>query len=194
MVPKSFGISSRVYRRLHSLEFVRTLGVTAGAARDVAFQIEANFSELLDWCRSFDPDSQTSSSQQAPTTTPTKPIISSSAWHPEGLVDALMVVVKLAVVGRPASCWLLFLPRPSRLHLRRFRRTLPSPCYECLFFSLRDSRDTSTWARRSPSRSSNSAPCSHTQYSDPRSTQSSLSSFLTLSRTFPQFQASHCAI
>ena len=82
MVPKSFGISSRAYRRLHSRGFVRVLGVTAGTARDVAFQIEANFSELLDWCRSFEPDSQTSSSQQAPTTTPTKPIMSSSAWQP----------------------------------------------------------------------------------------------------------------
>jgi len=81
MVPKSFGISSRVYRRLHSRGFVRVLGITAGTARDVAFQIESNFSDLLDWCRSFEPDSQASPSQQAPTT-PTKPIMSSSAWQP----------------------------------------------------------------------------------------------------------------
>jgi len=82
MVPKSFGVSSRVYRRLHSRGFVRALGITAGTARDVAIQIESSFSELLDWCRSFEPDSQASSSQQAPTTTPTKPIMSSSAWQP----------------------------------------------------------------------------------------------------------------
>ena len=37
MVPKSFGIRSRVYHRLHSREFVGMLGVTAGTASDVAF-------------------------------------------------------------------------------------------------------------------------------------------------------------
>ncbi|RPB03241.1 hypothetical protein L873DRAFT_1833759 [Choiromyces venosus 120613-1] len=84
MVPKSFGITRRIYRRLYSRGFVRTLAITAGTARDVAVQIEANFSELLDWCRSFEADSQASSfSQQASTTTtPTKPLMCSSAWQP----------------------------------------------------------------------------------------------------------------
>ncbi|CUS10993.1 unnamed protein product [Tuber aestivum] len=84
MVPKSFGIRSSVYRRLYSRGFVRTLGITAGTARDVASQVEANFSQLLDWCRSFEADSQASSCspQASTTTTPTKPIMSSSAWQP----------------------------------------------------------------------------------------------------------------
>ncbi|PWW71606.1 hypothetical protein C7212DRAFT_303207 [Tuber magnatum] len=84
MVPKSFSIRSSVYRRLCSRGFVRTLGITAGTARDVAFQIEAHFSQLLDWCRSFEADSQASSfpRQASTTTTPTKPIMSSSAWQP----------------------------------------------------------------------------------------------------------------
>ncbi|KAG0124093.1 hypothetical protein HOY82DRAFT_202908 [Tuber indicum] len=84
MVPKSFGIRSRVYRRLYSRGFVRALGITAGTARDVALQIEANFSELLDWCRSFEVDSQASSfsPQASTTTTPTKPMMSTSTWQP----------------------------------------------------------------------------------------------------------------
>lgn len=55
--PRSFGINSRLYRRLHTRGFIKPLHITGPSAHDVSSAITSAFGSLLDWCRSFHPTS-----------------------------------------------------------------------------------------------------------------------------------------
>lgn len=76
LVPRSFSVNSKLYRRLYSRGFVRKLVIFAGAARDVSAAIEGHFANLLDWCSSFE---EFPASPPLPSSIPTA---TTSAWQP----------------------------------------------------------------------------------------------------------------
>lgn len=51
--PRSFGIDSRLYRRLQTRGFIKPLHITGPSAHDVSSAITSAFGPLLDWCLSF---------------------------------------------------------------------------------------------------------------------------------------------
>lgn len=48
--PRSFSIDSRLYRRLHTRGFIKSLHVTGPSAHDVSTAITTAFGPLLEWC------------------------------------------------------------------------------------------------------------------------------------------------
>lgn len=51
--PRSFGVDSRLYRRLQTRGFIKSLHITGPSAHDVSSAITSAFGPLLDWCLSF---------------------------------------------------------------------------------------------------------------------------------------------
>lgn len=51
--PRSFGVDSRLYRRLQTRGFIKSLHITGPSAHDVSSTITSAFGPLLDWCLSF---------------------------------------------------------------------------------------------------------------------------------------------
>ncbi|KAI5858494.1 hypothetical protein BZA05DRAFT_5407 [Tricharina praecox] len=53
LVPFSFSVKSKVYKRLHSRGFVKRLHITGPTAREVSLSIESNFQNALEFCASY---------------------------------------------------------------------------------------------------------------------------------------------
>jgi hypothetical protein len=65
MAPLAFPQNSKVYKRLHSRGFIKTLHISGPTARDVSVSIETNFDDIFEFCSSSNPSSLSSSQRTA---------------------------------------------------------------------------------------------------------------------------------
>lgn len=61
VLPRSFSVNSKTYRRLYSRGFVRRIHITGPTALEVSLAIESAFNHLFNWCQSMSSSSQHSS-------------------------------------------------------------------------------------------------------------------------------------